>query len=43
MTKEFVIIKIGVEEGVDLGSRIKDCLLSQCGVIRGILLSFDVV
>ena len=27
MTEEFDIIKIGVEEGVDLGSKIKDSLL----------------
>ena len=34
MTKEFEIAEIGVEEGVDLGSRIKGSLLSNV-VLQG--------
>ena len=34
MTKEFEIVEIGVEEGVDLGSEIKDSFLPNL-VLKG--------
>ena len=35
VTKEFEIIEIGVEEGVDLGSKIKDSLLPNVVLYHG--------
>ena len=34
-TKESKIVEIGVEEGVDLATKIKESLLPKCGVIWG--------
>ena len=42
-TKEFESVEIGVEEGVDLGSRVKDSLLPNLVLQGGALLSFNVV
>ena len=52
MTKEFEIVEIRVEEGVDVGSKVNKLSLnnnklinytSRCSVIGGTLLSFNVV
>ena len=43
MTKEFEIVRIGVEEGINLGSKIKDSLLPNL-VLQGVTtLSFNVL
>jgi hypothetical protein len=40
-TKEFEIVEIGIEEGVDLGSKVKDSLLPNVVLWRGTLLLFN--
>jgi hypothetical protein len=42
MTNEFEIVETRVEEGVDLGFRIKGVFTSECGVTWGIHLSLHV-
>jgi hypothetical protein len=44
-TKGYEIVEIGVEEGLDLGSRINDCMLPNVVLYKGggTILSFNVV
>jgi hypothetical protein len=43
MTKEFEIVEIGVEEGVDVGSRNEQFMIPNMVLQGGTLLSFNVM